>query len=344
MWGPECGLQVVDLSYLPDSVHHVTTYRTPLDSNAHNLSIDTANARAYVLKTDYTGFRIIDISNPDSLIETGYVNTTNIHDVYARNDTVWVAEGYNHGYSVWDCSDPSNAVLLGRYDDINLGYCHNIWASPDGKYFATTEETADKTVKIWDASDMSNITFAGEYLAPCNLAHNVHWWNNFLIISHYQSGVAVVSVADPSNPVQVGVYDNYPWGETPNFRGCWGAFPFTQNGYIYGSTIEGRLTLLGFDPLALEQEAAEKRRLLSAPFPNPSSEQVEFTLRLKQNETVTVSILDNTGKTIMVLADGEWVKGESTFRFSPGKELAKGLYFIHAVTPEGMDSRTFVVE
>ena len=76
------------------------------------------------------------------------VGTPDIHDVYARNDTVYVAEGTNGTFSIWDVSDKYDPVLLTRVSIPNSGYVHNIWPTDDGKYAMTTEETVNKTIKI----------------------------------------------------------------------------------------------------------------------------------------------------------------------------------------------------
>jgi hypothetical protein len=58
-----------------------------------------------------------------------------------------------------------------------------------------------------------------------------------LVMSHYQSGLVLLDVSNPALPVQIGKYDTYPAGESSAFAGCWGAYPYTKNGYIYGSNI-----------------------------------------------------------------------------------------------------------
>ena len=74
---------------------------------------------------------------------------------------------------------------ISSFDNIDLlatipceGYAHNAWLNEEGTHLITTEETQNKTVKIWDIQDLDNIQLAGEYLGENGLAHNVHILGN----------------------------------------------------------------------------------------------------------------------------------------------------------------------
>ena len=61
----------------------------------------------------------------------------------------------------------------------------------------------------------------GEYLGENSLAHNVHVKDDFLYISHYTSGLKILDIFDPSNPIEVAAYDSYPDDDNNGFYGCW---------------------------------------------------------------------------------------------------------------------------
>jgi hypothetical protein len=145
-----------------------------------------------------------------------------------------------------------NPVLMARIIVPNGGYAHNAWPTDDGKYLMTTEETLNKTVKMWDIQDMDNINLVGTYLGENNLAHNTHIMGNFAYISHYTVGVKIVDISDPSNLFEVADYDTYGLNDDGSFYGCWGAFPFTSNGFVYASDLEGYLTVLQFHQPQIE--------------------------------------------------------------------------------------------
>jgi choice-of-anchor B domain-containing protein len=242
--GTNEGMMIVDLQYLPDSTHLVGSYFTESDVTSHNMAIDTARGYAYIVKSNYTGFRIVDLSDPENPVDINEVGTGNIHDMFARNDTVWVAEGTRSSFSIWDVSNKALPVELADVTIPSGGYSHNIWPSGDGRHVVTTEETPDHTVKIWNVEDPSNIQLDGEYLGPSGLAHNAHYVGDTIFLSHYESGVVAVDASDPFNPVELFQFDTYPSSENSDFNGAWGVFPHTASGKVYASNLDGRLFIL----------------------------------------------------------------------------------------------------
>lgn len=299
MLGRRKGVMIIDLQYLPDSLHFVRSWTIPFQVRSHNLSIDTTNGYMYVLDSQYKGCYILDIhtdpENPDSV---GFITTGDIHDVYARRDTAWIAEGNNGAYSVWNCSDKGNPVMYGRINLPSFGYCHNIWPSDDGKYFVTAEETPDKTVKIWNMTDPGNITLEGEYLAPCSLVHNVHVMGKYIVCSHYESGITILDWSIPSDPVEVAHYDTYPLDEVPEFHGCWGAFPFSRNGYVYASNMEGEFFIFRYPTVGADDPAAMNQNLVERVWPNPASELMEISLNESGRGPVRTELVDATGRSV----------------------------------------------
>lgn len=241
--GENEGLIVADLSGLPDRVEIVAVAGGELISS-HNLSVDVATGYAYVMNSTNNAVQIVDVREPATPEVVGTVVTGDLHDVYGRNDTLWVAEGTQGTFSIWDVRDKANPLMMTRVSIPSAGYVHNIWPSEDAGIAVTTEETQDHTVKVWDTSDFDNISLVGEYIAPNGLAHNAHVDGRFVFISHYSAGVAVIDIADPANPVEVARHDTYPANDDGGFHGNWGTVPPTPGGYVYGSDIDGRLTVL----------------------------------------------------------------------------------------------------
>ena len=150
-WGNYCygvsecgsGLQVIDLQYLPDSAHLVITL--PTDNlnhySSHNLAIDSISGYLYLEGQSDPG-RAIHIHNLNNPAVPEYVrsfaNADGIHDMFASGDTVFIAEGWNPYFSIWDLS---NIVIPQRMAYIgvpNAGYVHNIWPTADRRFAITT--------------------------------------------------------------------------------------------------------------------------------------------------------------------------------------------------------------
>ena len=247
--GAYSGISVYDLTYLPDSAKYIGSFSTDGGSQytSHNINIDEATGYAYVEGSGSQNqkVRILDLGNPENPVFVSQFLTTgggSIHDIYAHNDTLYVAEGNAGTWSIWDMSNKLSPQMIVRISVPAAGYVHNIWPSEDHQYVVTTEETDFKTVKIWDVSDYLNVSLSSEYLSVNFMCHNAHWKGDFHINSHYEAGLQLVDVSDPANPVEWDRVDTYPANNGNSYNGCWGAFPFTQNGYIYASNInDGKL-------------------------------------------------------------------------------------------------------
>ena len=246
MYGGDTGMQVVDLSPLPESNPvQLNTYNQI--SQSHNLWIDSSG---YAFIEHYNGdnIHIANLSNPSLPIYEGSFNNfaLNCHDIYTRNGYAYISEGYSTQFAIYNLSNLNNIT-----DPLAIipceGYAHNAWLNDSGTHLITTEETVGKTVKIWDISDLDNIELDGEYLGENDLAHNVHILNDLVYISHYTTGIKIIDIFDPSRPIEVAAYDTYPSNNDGGFYGCWGAYPFTENGYVYASDMQNGLFILDFN-------------------------------------------------------------------------------------------------
>ncbi|MDX1438996.1 MAG: choice-of-anchor B family protein, partial [Rubricoccaceae bacterium] len=321
------GLQVIDLSNLPDSVSLVDTFMDSVVSS-HNMDVDQGTGFLYVLNSNASGVAIIDASDPEHLKGVNLLNLPNVHDVHARNDTLYVAEGWEPTFSIWDVSNKLNPQMLARVTIPNAGYVHNIWPTDDGRHVMTTEETEDKTVKVWDISDMSDVTLVGEWLGPNDLAHNVHIQGDYAYLSHYAAGVIVLDISDIEQPVEVARYDTLPEHDNPGFRGNWGATVPSPNGYVYGGDFDGTLSVLQFQtPVANEPGATSNENMLVSVYPNPSTGEVRVRYELGEAMHSRLAVYDLLGREIASLADGEQQAGTHILPFET-TDLPSGVYVI----------------
>ena len=248
----ECGngILTIDMSFLPDSVHLVSSLPTSNlgGFNSHNLAVDSLAGFLYLEGT--TGVKrnvfIHDISDPANPIFVGGFsnNSQSVHDFFPRNDTVYTANGSQGTFSIWDLSDKLNPVRIANWLTTADGFAHAICPTTDGRHVVTTEETAGHTVKIWNIEDFSNIRLVAEFLGPAGLAHNPVLRGNLLYLSHYESGVFVLDISIPSCPIVIASFDTYPEGESSGFSGCWGVFPSPKDSLVYASNLDGRFYIL----------------------------------------------------------------------------------------------------
>ena len=247
--GTNSGLLIIDMQFLPDSVHFVDA--VPISpaghETSHNLIIDTVTGYAYLEGTSNANesVRIMSLANPES---PTYINSFGpsggLHDIFCHNDTLYLAEGWNPSISIWDMSNKNAPAQLAFWTVPNAGYVHNVWPTGDKRHVLTTEETGGKTIKLWNVEDFNNIQLMDEYLAPSGLAHNAHCVGDTAYVSHYESGVVVLDLSDPNNIVELSQFDTYPAAESPNFNGCWGTYPHGPSEWYFASNMEGQLYVL----------------------------------------------------------------------------------------------------
>lgn len=246
MTGSDVGMQVVDLSPLPNgNPIQLDTYDNI--NQSHNLWIDEDSGHAFIEHYYGDNIHIADLSNPENPSYSGtfgYLGDS-CHDIFSRDNIAYVSEGYNSRYGIYDISNFNNIEHLATIPVV--GYAHNAWLNDSGTHLITTEETTDIPIKIWDISDLNNINMVSQYLGENNLAHNVHVKNDQLIISHYTTGIKIVDIYDPTRPVEIAAYDTYTNNDNSGFYGCWGAYPFTDNNYIYASDMQYGLFVLDYD-------------------------------------------------------------------------------------------------
>jgi hypothetical protein len=230
---------------------------------------------------------------------------------------------------VWDVSDKANPVMITRITDPSFGYCHNIWPSENGRFFYTTEETANKTVKCWEMISANNIVRRGQYLAPCKLVHNVHVQDGLVWMSHYESGVTVVDFSDPDNPVQLAAYDTWPASDTSRFKGCWGVFPHSPNGEVYASNFDGLLFVFDWSATVAVPEPISPASVLQSG-PNPFENQIKVWGTEADRNYQRVKVLDPTGRLLLFeenpLRKGSW---EWNGTDESGQEMPAGTYFLY---------------
>ena len=229
------GMQIIDLSDLPNSATVVGTV-TDFQSS-HNIYIDVPNAIIYIEGNNSNpvyAYSLADPVNPTFLSSFGI----ECHDIFARDNIAYISEGSSGSIGIYDLNNPTQPVLLQRLQIPSAGYVHNAWLTDDSHYMMTTEETIGKTIKMWDISDLNNITFTDDILAPGQLAHNAHIKGKYAYVSHYSDGLRIYDISDPYNIVEAGYYDT---------ADDWGAYPFFASGKILISDIDDGLYVVFFE-------------------------------------------------------------------------------------------------
>ena len=347
MYGTNEGLMILDLQYLPDSVRFVGSYEISPDIRSHNLSIDVATGFAYIEESN--GWLILDLADPENPVDVGIISAPG-HDIMVRNDTAYVAEGWGSIFSIWDVTSKAHPQELVSVASPSNGYLHNIWPTEDGNYVLTTEETDNRTVKIWDISDLNNVNLVAEYLAPNDLAHNVHIEGDYAFISHYTSGVVVLDIHDPTDPVEVAIYDTYAQNDNPVFAGCWGVYPHTANGMVFTSNIEGYLNIFQFNDIDIDvdtETALPGAFVLYQNYPNPFNPITTLHYDLPENSYVNVTVYDMLGRAVKTLVNSTQDAGFKSVVWNAandyGNPVSAGVYLYQIRAGDFVQTRKMVL-
>jgi choice-of-anchor B domain-containing protein len=156
------------------------------------------------------------------------------HDSYGRDSILYSSEIYRGALGIYDYRDLSNITLIG-IQETPLKFTHNAWLSDNGNTIFTTDERNRAPVTAYDISNLGDIKELDRYIPAGSISdgatpHNVHVWNDWLIISYYSDGGKIVDASRPDNLVEVGNFDTFLDGDAG--FGAWGAYPFLPSGKI----------------------------------------------------------------------------------------------------------------
>ncbi len=269
------GVQVFDLRHLRDVQDAPVTFQEATVygriASAHNIVINEATGFAYVVAassggdTCGRGLHMIDIRTPASPSfagcfadhSTGREGSGYTHDaqciVYAGPDEEHLGReiclGANEdALSIADVTDKNDPRAISKAEYPNYGYVHQGWISDDHRFFYINDEidelrwTVPRTrTIIWDIEDLDDPVLANEHLGvTTSTDHNLYIRDHLMYQSNYVSGLRILDVSDPVNPVEVAYFDTVPGIDEPGFDGSWSNYPFFQSGIIaFTSRNEG---------------------------------------------------------------------------------------------------------
>ena len=139
-------------------------------------------------------------------------------------------------------TDKANPIAISSATYPTVGYAHQGWFTADQRYWFMNDEgdetnpelglTATRTL-IWDMQDLDDPLLVKEHLGETmTIDHNLYIKGDLMYQSNYVSGLRILDVSDPENPVEVGFFDTVPEDESVVFNGSWSNYPFFESGTI----------------------------------------------------------------------------------------------------------------
>ena len=104
------GLQIFDLSGLPDNATQLSPYTGFNDM--HNIYIDEENAMLYASPGSGSApCQAISLADPENPVFQSSFGIHN-HDAFARDNMVYLSEGGNGSFSIYDLSNPTDPQFV----------------------------------------------------------------------------------------------------------------------------------------------------------------------------------------------------------------------------------------
>ncbi len=337
--GPS-SLQVMDLRFLPDSVHVVYDDNT-LFARVHNIEIDTVNARMYTCggSSQFSIFSIADPAAPELLVNCeasfpwwngaiGYV-----HDCFVRDNIVWTND--QDALHVIDFSDPFNPEIIGALTSYpDQGYNHSGWMNDAGTLYAMADETHGSPLKFIDATDPSDLNILSTVTSgvdPTSILHNPFFTGDRVHVAYYYDGYWAWDAANPQMPELLGYYDTNSAPNANGFRGAWGVYPYLPSGNILVSDMQTGLWVLAYDTPTGMNSATVPPAFRIAPTVTSGTVRVQA---FKEDPTSTsIEVINSNGQVVRTTPLGNLRSLEVDLA-----DLADGTYLIAVGT--GVDRYT----
>jgi len=343
------GLQIVNLVYLPDSVHHVSNWTAGGFNSSH--TIKSSGNYLYVngANSNSGGVIIVDATNPTNLVRLGNCPSVYSHDCFIRNDTVFTANIYNstNSMSIINAVNKNSPALVTQFTYSDPG-THNVWTTPDRKWLVTTDEiNAGRKARLWNIQNILNITFVYEY-TPYQTAtvHNGYFKDNLLFLAHYKAGVVVLDCANlPAVPSVKGYYDTYFGAANTGYHGAWNVFPYYSSGKFVVSDMQTGLWVFKFTNVnGIKQNGTEVPSdfSLGQNYPNPFNPVTKINFNIAKSGNVQLVVYDVQGRIVEEIFDGELQQGKYTADFNASK-LASGVYYYRLTADELIQTRKMVI-
>ena len=329
-------LQIIDLSYLPDSVSLVAENDSTF-TRVHNLFIVTAIALMYACSiTPSIGgvlqpsksMEVFSLADPESplLVYSGPGGIPEVHDAFVRNNIAFLNCGFD-GLRVYDFSIPATPVFLQNmsiYQD--QGYNHQGWLSPDGTKYIFGDETNGKRLKNCTVDGNNELTiknYFGTNFANSSVPHNIMISNDFAYVAYYNEGLRIYDIRS-TLPQEVAFYDTYTEESAFKMQGAWGIYSELPSGRLIVSDRQSGLYLFDFREDIFSVSARDEIDI----YPNPVLSGNSITVRMNNEEIsqFTIQVYSVTGQILATHTVQDQSFLEVPLNFSGGVYIIRVVY------------------
>lgn len=350
--------QIIDMQYLPDSVHVVYDGNSTYFERGHTIWIDKdkmyigSETKQGGVYNSMTVYSLATPTNPvflRSLVtDASFISV--VHDMYVKNDTVFASCG-NQGLYIFKFNSNNTFTQLGSFINYSAGsaYNHASFLTADSKHLVFTDEVPSSLpLRVLNIENIANVyqtAIANPH--PFTTPHNPYViGNRWAIISCYQDGLNIYDMAYPDNIYVAGYFDTHPQGgfNTGNYtggayRGNWGAYPFFPSGLIMALDMQNGVFILDAStvygmPVGLTKNDNSNDFLNL--YPNPVSDQLNMMSNL--NTAAELCIENTLGQKLLVKNYSHF--NNETVSVS---DLAPGTYFVKIKTTNQQLTKKIII-
>lgn len=354
-------LQIVDLQYLPDSVHVVGVWNFTGYNHTHTVQV--SGHFLYIMGGSSTpgggnqgGITILDLTNPEVPVKRGSWSTRYVHDARVKNDTIWAMNINNDDgqVTVINASDKDNPVEITNWLNLPNPSPHNCDLTLDSKYLLTTDEVGSNMVrllKVWNIQNIFSTTLATTW-QPTGITtsrvHNVEIYGDYAVIAHYTAGIRIVDISNPLSPTEVAWYDTHKSTNSSSYQGTWGVFKF-PSGKIIGSDMSKGLFVIKTNISALTEVTNNTSNIpaeykLSQNYPNPFNPATKISYSIPKNSFVSIKVFDLLGREVATLLNENKPAGEYSINFNSSKfNLSSGIYLYKINAGDFSDTKKMIL-
>jgi choice-of-anchor B domain-containing protein len=353
------GLQIVDLQYLPDSVHLVSVYTYTGYTKTHSISqsgpyLYLHGGNNTMGGSDPGGLTILDITNPTAPVKRGQWSNFYVHDSRIIGDTIYACNIYNPPgtVSVINATNKDNLQTISSWVNNPNPFPHNIALDKTRRYAYTTDETSTPNgkLKVWDLQNIMSPTFVTSWMPTgitTAIVHNVEIYGDYAVIAHYRAGIRMLNISVPTAPVEVAWYDTYPSSNSNSFSGCWGVYMF-PSGKIIASDINTGLYVvkptIALTGISGVSNTAPEKYSLNQNYPNPFNPVTKISFSVPQNSQVKLQVFNIAGQSVAELVNDRRDAGTYDVTFDAAKYgLTSGAYFYKLTAGDYSETKKMVL-
>ncbi|TFG32765.1 hypothetical protein EU528_02315 [Candidatus Thorarchaeota archaeon] len=167
----------------------------------HVIDIFVLGSHCYVVITD-GDFWIFDVTDPYNIESIGFFSVESYtRTIFVENNLVYL--GSYDGLRIVDVSDPTNPNELGLY--YSYLQIESIHIRNGLAYLCH-----DGGLMIVDIHNPSSFTILGRY-GIIGASGGMCLFDDILFVRYHYTGLVVLNISDPSDPHEIGNYEQYSW-------------------------------------------------------------------------------------------------------------------------------------